>query len=258
MAHPLSLQTRSLLAAGIALAAFLGLAFFALDKAFFDAALSSQRERLQGYLHAYLAGADTNRAGNLIPPEVGPDPRFDRPESGLYASIVGDHIRNASDRQWRSPSALGLDLPFGTELESGANEFSGPIKTPYGELFMLSQGISWTVDDRPELKLTVNIAENASALQNQVTAFRRTLLAWLGGLGVFSSCCCWACCAGAWRHCAKLRRILPASSVATRNDWAKATRVSCPAWPRISIPSSIPSASASNATATPWPISPTA
>ena len=123
MAHPLSLQTRSLLAAGIALAAFLGLAFFALDKAFFDAALSSQRERLQGYLHAYLAGADTNRAGNLIPPEVGPDPRFDRPESGLYASIVGDHIRNASDRQWRSPSALGLDLPFGTELESGANEF---------------------------------------------------------------------------------------------------------------------------------------
>ena len=70
MAHPLSLQTRSLLAAGIALAAFLGLAFFALDKAFFDAALSSQRERLQGYLHAYLAGADTNRAGNLIPPEA--------------------------------------------------------------------------------------------------------------------------------------------------------------------------------------------
>ncbi|TAH41978.1 MAG: GHKL domain-containing protein [Gammaproteobacteria bacterium] len=184
MAHPLSLQTRSLLAAGIALAAFLGLAFFALDKAFFDAALSSQRERLQGYLHAYLAGADTNRAGNLIPPEVGPDPRFDRPESGLYASIVGDHIRNASDRQWRSPSALGLDLPFGTELESGASEFSGPIKTPHGDLFMLSQGISWTVDDRPELKLTVNIAENASSLQNQVAAFRRTLLAWLGGLGV--------------------------------------------------------------------------
>ena len=28
------------------------------------------------------------------------------------------------------------------------------------------------------------VAENASALQNQVTAFRRTLLAWLGGLGV--------------------------------------------------------------------------
>ncbi len=184
MARPLSLQTRSLAAAGIALAAFLGLAFFALDQAFFDAALSSQRDRLQGYLHAYLAGADTNRAGNLIPPEVGPDPRFDRPDSGLYAVIVGDNVRNAKDRQWRSPSALGLDLPVNIELDQGATEFSGPIRTAHGNLFVLSQGIAWSVANRPELKLTVTIAEDAAALQTQVRVFRRTLLAWLGGLGV--------------------------------------------------------------------------
>jgi two-component system sensor histidine kinase PhoQ len=185
MARPLSLQTRSLAAAGIALAAFLGLAFFALDRAFFDAAQSSQRERLQGYMHAYLAGADTNRAGNLIPPEVGPDPRFDRPGSGLYAGIVGDHIRNAKDRQWRSPSALGVDLPFETELEQGATTFRGPVASSQGNLFVLSQGIVWSVANRPELKLTLHVAEDGSALQNQVRVFRRTLLAWLGGLGVF-------------------------------------------------------------------------
>ena len=184
MARPLSLQTRSLAAAGIALAAFLGLAFFALDRAFFDAALSAQRDRLQGYLHAYLAGADTNRAGNLIPPEVGPDPRFDRPNSGLYAVIVGDNVRNAKDRQWHSPSALSLKLPLNTELEQGASEFSGPVHTSQGDLFVLSQGITWSVANRPELKLTVNIAEDAAALQAQVRVFRRTLLAWLGGLGV--------------------------------------------------------------------------
>ena len=184
MARPLSLQARSLAAAGFALAAFLGLAFFALDQAFFDAALSSQRDRLQGYMHAYLAGADTNRAGNLIPPEVGPDPRFDRPGSGLYASIVGDHVRNAKDRQWRSPSALGLELPFDTELAQGATVFSGPVQTAQGDLFILSQGITWSVPNRPELKLTLHIAEDSTALQNQVQVFRRTLLAWLGGLGV--------------------------------------------------------------------------
>ena len=186
MARPLSLQARSLAAAGIALASFLGLAFFALDRAFFDAALSSQRERLQGYMHAYLAGADTNRAGNLIPPEVGPDPRFDRPASGLYAGIVGDHIRNSRDRQWRSPSALGVDLPFDTELSQGATTFRGPIATSaQGNLFVLSQGIVWSVANRPELELTLHIAEDSSALENQVKVFRRTLLAWLGGLGVF-------------------------------------------------------------------------
>ncbi len=30
-------------------------------------------------IYAYLAAADTTRSGLLIPPEVGPDPRFDRP-----------------------------------------------------------------------------------------------------------------------------------------------------------------------------------
>ncbi len=184
MTRPLSLQTRSLAAAGIALAAFLGLAFFALDQAFFDAALSSQRDRLQGFLHAYLAGADTNRAGNLIPPEVGPDPRFDRPASGLYASIVGEHVRSATDRQWHSPSALGLDLPLDSELEQGVSDFSGPVPSSHGNLFVLSQGIAWSVANRAELHITVTIAEEGAALQNQVKAFRRTLLTWLGGLGV--------------------------------------------------------------------------
>lgn len=184
MAHPLSLQARSLAAAGFALAAFLGLAFFALDQAFFDAALSSQRDRLQGYMHAYLAGADTTRTGNLIPPEVGPDPRFERPNSGLYAGIVGDNIRNAKDRLWRSPSATELNLPFEEELPRGSSVFSGPVSTPLGELFVLSQGIEWSVPNRPELNLTLYIAEDSAALRAQVNVFRRTLLAWLGGLGV--------------------------------------------------------------------------
>jgi two-component system sensor histidine kinase PhoQ len=184
MAHPLSLQARSLLAASFALAAFLGLAFFALDKAFFDASLSSQRERLQGYMHAYLAGADTTRAGSLIPPEVGPDPRFDRPGSGLYAAIVGDNIRNADQRKWRSPSAAGIELPMDDELPTGSTVFRGPVTTPHGELFIFSQGIEWSVANRDPLNLTFVIAEDSAALQAQVDVFRRTLLAWLGGLGI--------------------------------------------------------------------------
>lgn len=184
MAQPLSLQARSLAAAGFALAAFLGLAFFALDKAFNDAALSSQRDRLQGYMDAYLAGTDTARAGSLIPPEAGPDPRFDRPASGFYAAIIGDNILNAKNRQWRSPSAVDLDLPFIRELPAGSVEFEGPVKSTVGDLFVLSQGIEWSVVNRPELKLTVVIAEDSKGLQRQLEQFRRTLFAWLVGLGV--------------------------------------------------------------------------
>jgi two-component system sensor histidine kinase PhoQ len=184
MSGPLSLQARSLTAAGLALAAFLGLTFVALDRAFHDAAISAQRERLQGYIYAYLAGADTARTGTLIPPEVGPDPRFERPSSGLYAGIVGDNIRNAKDRQWRSGSALGVDLPFATELPAGEVRFEGPLKTTQGEVYVLSQGIEWSVANRPELKLTVHVAEDGEAVQRQAAEFRGTLFAWLGGLGV--------------------------------------------------------------------------
>ncbi|MEO6076804.1 MAG: two-component sensor histidine kinase, partial [Dokdonella sp.] len=61
MRQPWSLQTRSLAAAVIALAAFLGLAFFALDRAYYDAAEMSLRDRLQGYAIAYMAGSDPMR-----------------------------------------------------------------------------------------------------------------------------------------------------------------------------------------------------
>ncbi|HNR91109.1 MAG TPA: ATP-binding protein [Dokdonella sp.] len=184
MARPLSLKARSLTAAGFVLAGFLGLAFFALDKAFHEASLASQRERLQGYVYAYLAGADTVRTGTLIPPEVGPDPRFDRPSSGLYAAIVGDNVRNAHARQWRSPSALGVELPFDTELAAGEQRFDGPLATPEGELYVLSQGIEWSLPNSDPLKLTVHVAEDGAEMARQATQFRRTLFAWLGGLGV--------------------------------------------------------------------------
>ena len=47
--RPLSLQARSLFAAGIALAAFLGLTGFALDRAIYETLRSALRERLQSY-----------------------------------------------------------------------------------------------------------------------------------------------------------------------------------------------------------------
>jgi len=185
VARPLSLQARSLAAASCVLAAFLGLAFFALDRAFYDAAESALRERLQGYIFAYLAAADTTRSGSLIPPEVGPDPRFDRPvQSGLYAGIVGDKIVNVKGNQWRSPSATDRDLPFDTQLARGEVRFSGPSETPVGDLFVLAQGVDWTTGIKDGLHLTFYVAEDVSGLREQVRVYRRTLLMWLGTTGV--------------------------------------------------------------------------
>jgi len=185
VARPLSLQARSLAAASCVLAAFLGLAFFALDRAFYEAAESALRDRLQGYIYAYLAAADTSRSGSLIPPEVGPDPRFDRPvPSGLYAGIISDKIVNIKGNQWRSPSAGDRDLPFNAELPRGEVRFSGPLKTPVGELFMLAQGVDWTIGVKNDLHLTFYVAEEVGGLREQVDVYRRTLAIWLGATGV--------------------------------------------------------------------------
>ncbi len=168
------------------LAAFLGLAFFALDRAFYEAAESSLRDRLQQYIYSYLAAADATRAGSLLPPEVGPDPRFDRPvPSGLYAGIVGDRIIGAKNNQWRSPSAVDRPLPFDAQLERGEVLFTGPLKTAEGDLFVLAQGVDWNAAGaRDPLHLTFYVAEDVSSLREQVDVYRRTLAIWLGATGV--------------------------------------------------------------------------
>lgn len=179
----LSLRTRSLAAASIALAAFLGLTFVALDKAFNEAGRAALQSRLQSYMYAYLAAADTTRSGNLIAPETGPDPRFDRPAaSGLYAAILGAGVQGSDSRQWRSPSAVGRALPFDQELPPGAQRFDGPVPTAEGDLYILAQGVEWSVDGRDALQLTFYVAEDGLLLSRQVEAFRQTLLIWLAGL----------------------------------------------------------------------------
>lgn len=185
MARPLSLQTRSLAAASVLLAGFLGLAFFALDQAFYDAAKNALRDRLQGYALAYMAGSDPVRTGEVIPPEVAPDPRFDRPtRSGLYAGIVGGKVRDGSDGQWRSPSARDRTLPFDRQLPPGVVEFTGPITSAEGDLFVLSQGTAWILSNGDEVQLTFHIAEDVTGLDAMVRIYRNTLTLWMIALGV--------------------------------------------------------------------------
>ncbi len=184
--RPLSLQARSLLAAGIALAAFLGLTGFALDQAIYETLRSALRDRLQSYVYGYLAASDVARSRRWLPPEVGPDPRFDRPGGSLYAGVVGPvEIDGVKAERWRSPSALTASLPsLDAKLAPGAVTFSGPLDGAAGKVYLFSQGVTWEVPNREPIDLTLHVAEDVSVLDDQLDVFRRTLLVYLGGLGV--------------------------------------------------------------------------
>jgi two-component system sensor histidine kinase PhoQ len=183
--RPLSLQARSLFAAGIALAAFLGLTGFALDTAIYETLRSALRERLESYADGYLAASDVSRARRWLPPEVGPDRRFERPNSGLYAGVVGPVDADGVKYDlWRSPSAIGKELPFAQTLRPGATVFEGPVGAGGSRYYIFSLGVTWEVQNRGSVDLTLHVAEDAANLQSQLDVFRGTLLVYLGGLGM--------------------------------------------------------------------------
>jgi len=183
--RPLSLQARSLLAAGIALAAFLGFTGFALDEAIYQTLRSALRDRLQSYAYSYIANSDVARSKRWLPPEVGPGP-FDRPGTGLYAGVTGPvDLDGAKADHWRSPSALGKQLPFDGTLKKGEERFRGPLETPDGKIYLYSIGVDWEVPNRGgTLDLTIHIAEDAELLEAQRDVFRRSLFVYLGGFSL--------------------------------------------------------------------------
>ncbi len=184
--RPLSLQARSLLAAGIALTAFLGLTGFALDQAIYQTLLSTLHDRLQGYAYGFLATSDVSRSRRWIPPEVEPEPRLESPGSGLYAGVVGPvEVDGARFDSWRSPSALVVNLPFDDKLTPGANTFVGPLDGASGKIYKYSLGVTvWDAANRGSVDLTLHVAEDAANLQAQRDVFRRSLLLYFGGLGM--------------------------------------------------------------------------
>lgn len=183
--RPLSLQARSVLAAGLALTAFLGLTGVALDAAIYETLRSALHDRLRSYVYSIIATSDVARSKRWLPPEFFPDQRFDQPGGNIFAGVVGPvETEGGKADSWRTPSAVGESLPFDGTLPQGQEEFIGPVDGAGGKIYMLSEGLSWSVPHRGDVSLTIHVAEDARLLDAQRQVFRRTLLTYLVGLGV--------------------------------------------------------------------------
>ena len=181
--RPRSLQTRQLLAASIAVVAFLALAGYALDRAFVDVAGQGLRERLKQYAFSYAGDIEWARDGSLIPPEVPPDGRFDRPGSGLYTDV------ELPNGYWMSGSARGPQLPRGEILNGREEIFDGPLPIvksdgTAGEVYRYGIGlVDATRSADAEFPYTIYIMEDAGTLPRQVRVFRQALWGYLGIAG---------------------------------------------------------------------------
>jgi two-component system sensor histidine kinase PhoQ len=183
--RPRSLKARQLTAASLGLVAFLMLAGFALDRAFADTAQNNLRQRLKAYAMAYADNIDFGRDGSLYTPEIGPDPRFHRPGSGLYAEVVLPNGR------WATLSAEGPLLPqVNGVLEARSEVFEGPLAITQidgseGEVYRYGIGLIWAErEPEAEFPYTIYVMEDAQTLAAQVRVFRGALWIYLGGAGL--------------------------------------------------------------------------
>ncbi|MDH3638264.1 MAG: ATP-binding protein [Gammaproteobacteria bacterium] len=171
-----SLNTRLLLAASVALAAFLGLTGLALDRAFRNSAQAAIEDRLTGQLHGLLAAAELADGGGLELPDTLPEARFDRVNSGLYAQVVDSGGRVI----WRSRSLLGNELPLDPPLAPGVKDFSS-WEMDGNKLFLYRFGVAWEDTDVRLENFVFSVAEDHHEYLSQVSAFRRSLSLWFGG-----------------------------------------------------------------------------
>ena len=167
-----------LLAATLVLAGFIGATGLALDKAFRVSARASMQDRLQSYIYALLAAADEDDGGRMIPPQEIPEPRFSKPDSGLYAMIAGQDGRPL----WHSRSLAGRSVNIVQQQSPGQREFRRLTQAGM-ELYAISFGVAWEDYAKAEALYTFAVAEDTSAFEEQIDSFRTSLWSWLGGYG---------------------------------------------------------------------------
>lgn len=169
----LSLQARQMLAASLALVAFLGLTGLELDRAFAATAQYGLRERLANLANAYIQEGEVDRIGGFISPEIPPDMRLLSPGSGLYANIRGEGVT------WDSASTLGRSMPPVELLEMNERRFEGPLTIVdvdgmENSVYAYSFGIIWE-SASGDIPLTLSVFEDAQQIEDQVRIYRRAL-----------------------------------------------------------------------------------
>ena len=173
-----SLQTRLLLAATLVLAGFIGATGLALDKAFRVSARASMQERLQSYIYALLAATGEDESGRMTPPRRIPEPRFSKPDSGLYAVIAGADGKPL----WRSDSLAGRSVDIVQPQQPGQREFRSFTGTGTDHLYAISFGVAWVDSAGAEELYTFSVAEDTAAFEEQIDSFRTSLWSWLGAM----------------------------------------------------------------------------
>ena len=176
----LSLNTRLLIAASIALTAFLGITGFVLDGAYRNSAENALKDRLKGYANALIAAAEPDEQGTIHLTHALPELRFFTEGSGLYAKISS----NKGGDDWLSPSMAGIDIPFTHELKRASQHFEYIVASDGALLYAFNIGVTWDARENAREGYTFSVAEDLESYYADINGFRKILWGWLGAVAV--------------------------------------------------------------------------
>ncbi len=179
---PFSLQTRLVLAFGILLILFLGLAGFVLDRAFKESVAAAVEERLQLQVYALLGVAEPDEEGFFLPDLE--EARFSQINSGLYGFILDA----AGNEVWRSPSALDVNLEeanfMSQDVAPGQTVFGNMETAEQGSLAYADYGTYWS---SLEQEFSFIVLESVEPTDAEIREFQSNLYLWFGGLALLLS-----------------------------------------------------------------------
>jgi len=169
-----SITRRLLVSNLLILAAFLGLAGTAFDRAFRNSTETVTREQLQAHIYTLLTAAGTDERGLMRLPEALAAPAFNQPDSGLYAEVEGED----GAYRWRSGSLIGRADRLLGDTRPGDTRFRLT-----DDLAVFDQGIAWEDASGLPVNYSLSVAVDRRGLDTEQAGFRATLWGWLGGVG---------------------------------------------------------------------------
>ena len=171
----LSINTRTIIGAGLVLSIFLVLTGLTLDRAFEDSARTAIQERLRGQLYLLIGETNVSDTGAVSLPLQSTLARLNQPDSGLYASVHKD-----SQPVWQSRSVVSTKPAFISTLPPGEERFELLSEK---NNFLLSYGIDWQTTTS-NILLTFSLIEDTQSFNAQINQYRQTLWSWLGGMAL--------------------------------------------------------------------------
>lgn len=182
-----SFSGRLIIGSVLLLPIFVLMSGVALDRSFARSQEVAELERMRTQVYLLLGAAEIFDGQIWLPDQL-QEPRFNQPESGLYARVLSDNVV-----KWQSPSALMTTFPnsnasplfTGQEIYWSTDVNDKPAKA-------LSFDVAWDTEDGREENYRFEVYHDQSTIAAERASYQRQLWRWLGSMTVLLIVIQWA------------------------------------------------------------------